>query len=94
MCVNENTLCVCLWILVSKCVRGALVYLWKGAGRCKGRLLQVSLVVTRREGLWGQPGPASAHLVWFGLGQSVIVMLETTKSRLWPEPHPCTGVRD
>lgn len=56
-----------------------------------GKAATSSLVVTWKDSL---AGPASAPLVWFGWGQSAIVLLETTKSRLWPEPHPCTGVTD
>lgn len=36
---------------------------------------------------WSCPGSP----VWFGLGQSVIVKSETSKSRLQPEPPPCSG---
>lgn len=41
----------------------------------------------------GQPGSALVPLVWFGLGQSVIVRLETTKSRLQVEPDQGTRIR-
>lgn len=55
-----------------------------------GKAATSSLVVTWKVSL---AGPASALLVCFGWGLS-IVLLETTKSQLWPEPQPCTGVTD
>lgn len=74
---------VCAWEYVSGwivCVvgSGSFGISTKRAGRCEFFGGDPSWV--------GGSVPASAPLVWFGVGQCVIVMLETTKSRLRPGP--------